>query len=278
MKELLKKYYGIEIDNYRKYNNGIIFFINGDYYYLCQCVFTLEEVLKSYDLSLQLKNKNILLHDFVYNNDNNLISENFVLFKMNVLVDVIDYNDLRKVNVFFDYDLKDDFYLLWTNKIDALEKNIINNSDDITIAYSFDYFIGLAELLLIFYKDNVLSSNSNYIVHRCFYNLSTIDFYNPLNIIIGNKYKDIAIYIRLSNDWKLLYNVLDNINEFDRVELFVRLTFPFEYFHLLYDSIDGMNFDKISLLIGDLDKYENYLIKISELFGYDIFDFIKKYN
>ena len=57
MKELLKKHYGLEIEYSRNYQDGLIFFVNGDYYYLCKCLLNEEELLKCYDLYLLLKSK-----------------------------------------------------------------------------------------------------------------------------------------------------------------------------------------------------------------------------
>ena len=59
MRELLKEYYGLEIEYSRAYYDGMIFFINGDYYYLCKCYLSKEDVDKSYKLYLLLKNKGL---------------------------------------------------------------------------------------------------------------------------------------------------------------------------------------------------------------------------
>ena len=211
MKDILKEYYGLVLEYSRNYNEGIIFFVNGDYYYLCKCNIDSVEVKKSYELYLVLKRRNIVLHDFVFNNNGELLSDGYVLFKLNYIIDDIDINDLKRLDMKIDYELYDDFYNLWINKIDYIEMQLIDMSQNNIINYSFDYFLGIAEMLLSYYKDNVYDNEGRYIVHRVFYNLNTVDFYNPLNIVLGDRYKDVASYIRLTDNWDLLYSLINNI-------------------------------------------------------------------
>ena len=60
MKELLWDYYGIKIEDFRTYQDGVIFHVNGDNYYLCKTYLKHEEVYKSYELYLLLRNMNII--------------------------------------------------------------------------------------------------------------------------------------------------------------------------------------------------------------------------
>lgn len=275
MTELLKEYYGLEIDNVKEYNDGIIFFVNGDYYYLCKCNLEYTDVLKCYRLVDILKRKQIRLHEFVYNINNELISENYVLLKLNNIISDIDFFDLKFIDI--EYDLKDDFYLLWTSKIDYLESLLFNGTDNALLAYSFDYFVGIAEMLLMFYRDNKNDSGGTYLVHRLFNNLSTVDFYNPLNLVVGDKYKDIAFFIRLTNDWDLLFEILNDISYKDKVVLFVRMTFPFEYFRFVYKYVNNRVVDdELIKIVSNIELYEDYLLKIEQLFNIRLFDFIKK--
>lgn len=279
MKDILKEYYGLVLEYSRNYNDGIIFFVNGDYYYLCKCNLDSIEIKKSYELYLVLKRRNIVLHDFIYNNKGELLSNGYVLLKLNYIIDDIDKNDLKRLDVEIDYDLNDDFYNLWINKIDYIEMQLIDMSQNNVINYSFDYFVGIAEMLLSYYKDNVYDSRERFIVHRVFYNLSTVDFYSPLNIVLGDRYKDIASYIRLTDNWDLLYNLLNYISFKDKTSLFVRLAFPFYYFNLVNSSlVDGIDEEKILNIVRDIDKYEEYLWKLEKIFGVNLFYFIKKDN
>lgn len=279
MNEILKEYYGLEVEYYRFYNDGLIFFVNGDYYYLCKTIFNEVEIEKSYTLYNLLKKANVFLHDFIFNNNGELKSGEYVLFKLNYIIDDIDLSDLNKMQIIINYDVVDNFYLLWTSKLDYLEKQLVDLSENTIINYSFDYFLGIAEMLLCFYRDNFDKVNDKYVVHRSFYNLSTIDFYNPLNIVLGDRYKDFASYIRITNDWNLMYNLVDSLDYKDRVGLFIRLAFPFYYFKLVNNYLtDGEDENKIIKLVNDIDNYEEYLWKLEKVFGINLFYFIKKDN
>ena len=54
MKDLLKEYYGLKIEYSREYQQGLIFFVNGDYYYLCKTYLTVDDIKTCMDLT---KNK-----------------------------------------------------------------------------------------------------------------------------------------------------------------------------------------------------------------------------
>ena len=279
MKELLWDYYGIKIEDFRTYQDGVIFHVNGDNYYLCKTYLKHEEVYKSYELYLLLRNMNIILHDFVFNKNGELLSEDYVLLKLNYLIDDIGLNDLKKINVKINYDFYYDFYNLWIDKIDYFEKRLFISDNNLFVSYSFDYFVGVSEILLDLYKSNAYDLNNNYVVHRTFYSLSTIDYYNPLNIILGNRLKDYCFYIRLTNDWDLLSLLLKDLDIEEKVYLFVRLSFPFYYFHHLdYFLEKGESKNELLDIIENIEKYETYLGVLEDVINIKVFNWIKKDN
>ena len=278
MKELLKDYYGLNIEYSKEYRDGLIFFVNGDYYYLCKCYLDEESVNKSYELYLLLKDKNIVLHDFIFNNDKRILTNGYVLLKLNNLISNIDLYDIKKTNIVLDFDIRDDFYSLWTNKIDYYEKQLYVVSSNPFISYSFDYFVGVSEILLDFYKNNK-GYDTNYIVHREFYSLNSIDYYNPLNIVIGDRLKDYSAFIRLTNDWDLLYDLLSNIGYEEKVSLFVRLAFPYKYFYYISKLIeDDLYREELVSIVDEITRYEVYLSRLEDVMGIRLFYWIKKDN
>lgn len=281
MNEILREYYDIKIDYYREYNDGIVFFVNGDYFYFFKTFLSSIDVESLYKIYLSLKRRGIVLHDYVFNNNNEILSNQYVLIKLNYLITDIDISDISRLSVMLneDVELKDDFINNWLTKIDYLEKQVVELSNNQLVNNSFDYFVGIAEALLTFYQDNYSNNNDNYLVHTCFRTLNTIDFYNPINLSVGNKYKDIVSYIKLTNNWELLGSILDVVDINDRFYIFIRLCFPFEYFlsvnSFLVDSTDEK---EILNIINRLDEYERYLNKIDDLFGYKLFYWTKKDN
>ena len=281
MKDILLKYYGFVVKDCKKYSEGIIFFINGDNYYLCRCYLDDAKIKSIYKLVNDIKNKYcIMFHDFVFNNDGNILSDGYVLFKLNVFDGDIDQYDLFKYNsiIVEEYE-KNNFYDMWINIIDYLEIQISEISDNKMINNSFDYFVGIAEMLLSFYKINKGDLVSNYLSHNNFNSLSSIEFYNPLNVCVNNKYKDIVSYIRLTNNWEMLHKLIAALNDFEKKYVYVRLAFPFSYFRCINELIvDGVGVEKLMELVNDINVYEDYLVGLDNIFGYKLFYWIKKDN
>ena len=89
MIEILEKFYNIKNVQYKEYNNGIVFTIDGINYYLVNTFYNEEKINDIYKLSLFLRRRIIRVHEFVFNNKNLLLSDGYVLFKVNVLIDDI---------------------------------------------------------------------------------------------------------------------------------------------------------------------------------------------
>lgn len=279
MIEILKKYYDLEIKEYKQYKNGIVFFINGYNYYFVKSFLDIDLVNESYENCKWLKKNNIKVHDFIFNKNNELLSEKFVLFRINVFIEDITFEELNifsrvKVNNYSNYVSMNDF---WFKKIDYIEKQIIELSSNKLVNYSYDYFIGLGEMLLLYLKDNYIINNDFCFVHRTLDDLSSLEFYNPLNIMVGDKYKDFVAYIRLMDEWDLFLNLVDSVNYNDKVYIFVRMCFPFKYFELISKIVlDNENDSELALLLGEIDKYEEYLNKVEKMCGITLFLWLKK--
>ena len=281
MKKRLNKYYGIDINEFKEYNDGIIFFVGGDYYYFVKSLYDEEYINFLFNICNELKN--IKLHSFVFNKENKLISDGYVLFKLNNLIDDITIQDIYSfINVDCskyknDYIFMDKF---WEDKIDYLEIQLTELSNNKLINNSFDYFVGIAEILIGYLKDNSDKESLNLCLsHRCFNSLSTIEFYNPLNISFDIYLKDIASYIRITKNRELLLDVIDkesrNLNYLKY--FFVRMVFPFSYFREVSNVlIDGKNNEELVKIVNNEYEYECYIYEMEKIFGIYIFSWIKK--
>ena len=276
MKKRLNKYYGIDINEFKEYNDGIIFFVGGDYYYFVKSLYDEEYINFLFNICTELKN--IKLHSFVFNKENKLISDGYVLFKLNNLIDDITIQDIYSfINVDCskyknDYIFMDKF---WEDKIDYLEIQLTELSNNKLINNSFDYFVGIAEILIGYLKDNFDKESLNLCLsHRCFNSLSTIEFYNPLNISFDIYLKDIASYIRITKNRELLLDVIDkesrNLNYLKY--FFVRMVFPFSYFREVSNVlIDGKNNEGLVKIVNNEYEYECYIYEMEKIFGIYIF-------
>ena len=114
----------------------------------------------------------------------------------------------------------------------------------------------------------------NYVEHnRINKNISTIYFYNPLNMIIDVKVRDIAEYFK--EQFFYVENPIINVKNYidymkltnDEAILFIsRLLYPSYYFDI-YDEIvqDKISDNKISIITNKVNDYEEFL---SEVYDY----------
>lgn len=280
MIDILKEYYGIEIKEYKEYNDGILFFVNDTNYYLTKTFFDKIYVDKCYEFYLILKTRKIKIHDFVFNKNHELLSEEYVLLKLNDFIEQVTFNDVYLFSNIIVNEYKDyiDMLSFWYKKIDYLEKQVTELSKNRLVNYSFDYFVGISEQLLLYYKNNYIKQSDNiYLAHRALNSLDSIDFYNPLNIMGGDKYKDIISYIRLKSDWDLFLELLDKVNSNDKIYIFVRMCFPFRYFDLVSDIVlEGKSDEELAILLSKIKEYEDYLIEVEKVSGIHLFSWIKK--
>lgn len=283
MKEILKKYYDIEISEYKDYKEGIIFFVDGYYYLFVKCHYDEEYINQLVIICSQLQLKNIQLHEFIYNKEGKLLSDSFVLFRIHVFIDsTISFNDvLLFANVDCNAYKKNYIFMdkFWEDKIDYLEMQLSELSDNKLINNSFDYYVGIGEILIAYLRKNYDKSSIDLrLSHKCLNCLDSIEYYNPLNISFDLFYKDIASYIRLTKDEDLLMNMIERINEKDKGYFFVRMVFPFTYFYEISDIlIDGKESDKLIDVINHVTEYENYLRTMEKVFGIYLFSWIKLY-
>lgn len=276
MLDILNSFYNILIDKYSKYNDGIVFSFNSHKYYFVKVDSNLD-VNHYYLLSLYLKDNGFKAHDFVFNKHNELISDGYVLFRINSLKDEISIEDINLLNricidMNFEYISMWEF---WYKKLDYIENQVKELSSFKCINYSIDYFLGVGELLINFLKNNFSTDKICY-VHKSFDILNPLDFYNPFNIMVGDYYKDIVSFIRLKREWNLFSLILDNCSYTDRVYIFVRMCFPFCYFDSVSDVILNGKDDASITILNDVPGYERYLSYIEDICDIRLFYWIKK--
>ncbi len=281
MIELLKDFYGIDVNDYREYNEGIIFFVNGNYYLLTKCYYDTIYVNKLFEICNKLKASKVRLHDFVFNKSGELISKEYILFKINVLIYDIDMSDIIGFNKINADEYKDEYVFMdkfWEDKIDYLEIQLTELSNNKLINNSFDYYVGIAELLIKYLKRNYDKKNINLCLsHKSLSSLSSVEFYSPLNIGFDIYLKDIAAYIRFTGNKELLYDLLDKQNYNDYQYFFVRMTFPFEYFYEVSNIlVDGKKDKDLIKIVNNVNCYEKYIGEMQNVFGIYVFSWIKK--
>ena len=181
--------------------------------------------------------------------------------------------------------MRSNWAMLWAKKVDYLEYHHEQNYQKYPLlSSSFDYFIGMCENAITYlnntisndtptYYDVGVTSHDSLLIDDTVYSL-----YDPLNIIIDHKARDLGEYIKLSffNDNFSIFDELDeyfkhNYFSFYGIKLLIaRILYPSFYFDK-YDSIINNKDNESSILkiTSRIDDYENYLK--------DIFLYFHKY-
>ena len=276
MNKLLDEIYGISIDFYESVEHGIVFFINDSWYYFYQTDFQESYIYQSYVFVSSLR---IPFHEFIFTKRGKLSQDGYVLFRLKTLRTDVNLDDIYTFMIEIDgYDTlsMNDF---WTQKLDYIEDKVLSN-DNYCVLENFDYYLGTSELLLSLFRKQNFIGEKKYLCHRTFRDLSSISFYNPLNVTVDYRYRDIASYIFLCKDYLLLEKILKRriMSSSLYYYFYIRLCFPFFYYSILLDYFD----DKISLSefekVTKIDSYEDYLLQVSEIFSISLFSYIKKRN
>lgn len=293
MKNNIMYYYNLRIDNITQNNNNYYFTINNDNY--CFTIYTrdIKESDAIYKLNKYMLSSNILVHEIIPNKDNYVVTiiNNipYILYKIYINKNKqLTINELIYLsNYTYQVDkilTRNNWNILWSTKIDYFEYQINQMGKKYPILVdTFAYFTGLAENAISYVKYTTLetqieTSDNPVISHRKINN--TIEsLYNPLNIILDHKSRDIAEYIKLSflNKNTNIYQELDSYfssnyySEYGLRLLYARIIYPSFYFDMYEQIIQGLRKESDLLnIVSLLDDYELYL---KEMYYY-----LKKYH
>ena len=282
MKNAINYYYNLVTYDIRHRGKKYRFKVENDEYLLVLCEYNLEELEEIYKLDVFLLQMNVYVHQIILNKDSQIITyinnEPYILMKILV-------KDTRKINIndillfqnlpmyeYFEALRKNNWREFWMRKIDYFEYQISELGINFPVLRdSFNYFVGITETAIsLLYNFN---SNSNLIIahRRVTFNSILQDLYNPLNLIIDSRTRDVCEYFK-----SLFFNdsldLIDIQNYFDITNLtqqelylfYVRMLFPSFYFDTYEEIINGSNDDKELLKITN--KIEAYQIFLRDLY------------
>ena len=285
MKNAIEYYYNLKPKEINNYHNYYYFYYNNYLYVLFLYNDEISKLNNIYNLATYLNNINIPTHQIIINNKNDIISiidnKYYILYKIlinnyNKQIDIKDINYLT--NIIINNNFNTNWDILWSNKIDYLEYQINQSGKKYPlIVESFSYFVGLSENAISYFKNTILDipkSNdaTGVITHKKIdINNTLFNLYDPINIVIDYKIRDIAEYIKISF-FKDNFNIFKQLNYYFSHNqlsiylvrlLFARILYPSFYFNL-YDEIltnkkEETEILKITKRISD---YENYLYQI----------------
>ncbi|MBS7021353.1 MAG: hypothetical protein KH135_05820 [Firmicutes bacterium] len=265
MKNAIFFYYNLNPITITKRDKRYEFQLQNAWYVLTPCTRPQEELDKLYNLSIVLYERGIPVHQIVLNKDNQLVTfinqTPYILFHIYVPKDTnIVLNDILNfqkytTTVSLDNLPVADWYHLWTQKIDYLEYQVSEFGKKYPmIRESFSYYVGIAENCISL-VGMIPDIQKNTLSHRRLGVQSTLfDLYNPLNLVVDSKVRDICEFIKDSFFHGI--HAIEQINFYfstqalDKQEaklFFIRMLFPSYYFDK-YEQIIEKDHDEKELL------------------------------
>jgi spore coat protein YutH len=285
VKNVINYYFNLFPENIHQANHRFFFKYNDEKYYLVLFDRPVEQAGPLYELNIEMLKRHLLVHEIILNKDKQILTNinniPYVLMKVYVneqsitkLADVnyittntrmIYYNKLLDVS---------DWVNLWSNKIDYIEYQINQLGTKYpNISDSISYFIGLAENAITYVKNTYLDFKinhiSDYVVsHRRIKPIDSLfDAYNPLNLVLDLRVRDLSEYIKAGifcdkDIWGEIeqYFAYNSLTVFEYRLLFGRMLFPSFYFDIYDDILAGKVEEKeLFTIINKINKYEDFL-------------------
>lgn len=283
MLDYINYFYNLYPPLLNKENDNYVFFVGNEKYYLTPYRRELSEIKDLVELNKRMISSNSLVHEIIINKFNEPISvisnENYVLLRVYVNdIKKIDINDIiYMLNENVDLSglkslLRTNWVSLWSNKVDYIEYQMghlikkypfLNNT--------IDYYLGLCENAITYIKNLKMFSEYKIpigISHKRITKDATLfDLYNPLNLIIDYKVRNIAEYLKdaffKDEDVNYILNIVFKNFWFDKLNLSLlvaRLLYPSYYFDLFEEIIDKeLDENIIFPLTKKSSKYEEFI-------------------
>lgn len=281
MNNMINFFYNINPTNLEQHNNNYYFFYNNNLYILKKYNLNINEINNIYNLNQQMIYNNIPVHQIILNKHNIIISNieknNYILLKI-IIKNIKKKITLEDINILNNiYINPNNININWSNnwiqRIDYLEYQINQTGKQYPLLVeSISYFIGLSENAISYYKKvNNNEIQYSYSHRKLTTNSTLFDLYDPCNITIDYKPKDIAEYIKTSF-YNNNYNIINELNNYFKNNylsyysihiLYARILYPTIYFQI-YDNIilNKQDQKKILSITSNTDDYEKYLYKI----------------
>lgn len=285
MKNILGYYYGLHPEEVSYKDNKYFFEYRDRKYVFEPFERPLGDIECLYKINKQMIERNILVHEIIPNNENNVITYvnnvGYILMEIYINKDArinlpeVCYINNNSIGVECNKTLnRYDWVNLWEIKNDFLEAQIneIGKKYPNLCNYA-NYYIGLSENAILYVKE-ASKLDDVALVSICHKRIDSKDnlfeLYNPLRYIYDYRVRDISEYIKSAffND-EDVYGIvkeyfLNNYISYKEALLFYgRLLYP-SYFFDLYDNIvkNELNENLIDGLVSKSEAYEKFLTNI----------------
>ena len=259
MKNEIYFYYKLIPTKIYQQKNVITFYTNKKKYMLYrlnESKIITEEKCKLYN---QLLTKGIYCHKIILNINGDIVTNirnNFyVLMEISIDTrkiepkDIIYFMSIKINNNDFKNIKRDNWKNLWGKKVDHMEQqhSYICKKNHIYLE-EIDFFIGITETCISLMNElDIISEPYSLNHNRLSPKTTTDEFYNPFELILDIRLRDLAEYIKKINGidkkTKILRNIITNdiLNETEILLLFIRVLFPSEYLDLINTDAENKN-------------------------------------
>lgn len=280
MKNVVMYFYDLEPKDIHQTGKTYRFMVGDKTYLFFPSYRSVKEVEQLDSLCMFLSYFSFPLHTIVLNKQGKKLTfyqdENYILLELIgdyqdpiSFMDILSFQDTVIETNSYPSLLRNDWYTLWTQKIDYFEYQVNQfGKKHPIIRESFSYFCGLAENAIQYTRlmqdDHLCLSH-----HRMKRNMKKLEFYNPLNIIVDYKVRDIAEYFKDQFFYGYLpfeeveYVLEYQLKEKEYISFYTRMLFPSFYFDIYEDILANQKNEKELLpIIHKTEQYEQLLRQI----------------
>ncbi len=280
MKNVINYYYNILFDDIHQTKQNFYFDLDNARYFFILFEGDIASLQNLYNLQKELLQRNIYVHQIILNKDGQIVT--FVNGNPYILLKALYYKD--KINLKYIISFSQiimnpkenyNWHKLWSEKNDHLEYQInsIKNRYPL-INESYNYFIGLGETSITLLNEIKNQGVPQTISHKRINSSSTIfELYNPLNLIIDSRPRDIAEYFKskffntgnIDNDLEDFFQNA-RLTTAEYYLFLARMLYPTYYFDLYEEIISGKQEEKVIKKITD--KVSDYEIVLKKIYNY----------
>lgn len=285
MKNIIAYYYSFHPSNIYYHDDNYFFSYLDENYVLSLFKRPVSDASILYDLNKKMLEKNILMHEIIINNENNIITyvnnKPYIMMKMYMnkeakvtLLDICHINN-NSLDIEINKSIvRNNWPDLWESKNDYMEMQIneIGKKYPVLSLY-INYYIGLAENAIMYVKNALLGEEDAYlsVCHKRVSSKDTLySLYNPINLVFDYRVRDSAEYIKSSffnnKDVKeILYEYFkyNNLSYKEALIFYARLLYPTYFFDIEDNVVDGnIKEEKIEKIISMQNEYEKFLFDV----------------
>ena len=289
MRESINYYYNFNIEDVENWGDTYRFYYLDQLFYFVPFKRAEAELDDIINVSKELKQKNIEVHDIVMNIFGKVITNiqntNYVLLrtigdisKKFEISDIIKMNNMLILNENKSKLYRNSWASLWSAKLDYFEYQVSElGKDKPLVLDSFSYYLGLGENA-ISYLNEVTSKYTPSKDDRICLSHKRIDvpnyklnYLNPFSFIMDYEVRDLASYIKSA--FFKGEDALSYLKELLRIKRFTiysyglfyaRLVYPTYYFDIYEDIMSGKKDEDD--LISVIDKVDDYEIFLKEAY------------